>query len=87
MYKVEFTKESVNQLKKFPVNIQKKILNKIEMLSKSENIYEISNVRRLTGDLKEYYRLRVGDFRVVFKNINGVLIIIITILPRGQVYK
>ncbi|MFA5479186.1 MAG: type II toxin-antitoxin system RelE/ParE family toxin, partial [Candidatus Muiribacteriota bacterium] len=87
MYKIEFTKESIKQLKKFPVNIQRKILNKIEILSKSDNFHEISNVRRLTGDLKEYYRLRVGDFRVVFKNINGVLIIIITILPRGQVYK
>ena len=87
MYKVEFTKESVNQLKKFPVNIQKKILNKIEMLSKSENFFEISNVRRLTGDLKEFYRLRVGDFRVVFKMKNDILIIIITILPRGQAYK
>jgi mRNA interferase RelE/StbE len=86
MFKVEYTKESVRQLKKFPPNTQKKIVKKIEFLSQSENIHENTNVRRLTGDLKEFYRLRVGDFRIIFKIRDGVLIIIFTILPRGQIY-
>ncbi|MCK9467323.1 MAG: type II toxin-antitoxin system RelE/ParE family toxin [Candidatus Absconditabacterales bacterium] len=83
MLKVEYTKESIRQLKKFPSNIQKKIIKKIELLSQSENIHENKNVRRLTGDLKEFHRLRVGDLRIIIKIRDGVLIIIFTILPRG----
>ena len=43
------------------------------------------------GDVKKmrnqpYYRLRVGDFRVVFDH-NGIVIMIVKIDNRGEVYK
>ena len=45
----------------------------------------------LEGDIKKLqgtdgYRLRVGDFRVLF-DVNGIIIDIIDIGNRGQIYK
>ena len=43
------------------------------------------DVKKLQG-IKDDYRLRVGDLRVIFSVINDT-IIIKDVLPRGQVYK
>jgi len=44
------------------------------------------DVKKLKG--YEYYRLRVGDFRVIFtKNDEELVILVIDIENRGQVYE
>jgi len=44
------------------------------------------DVKKLKG--YEYYRLRVGDFRVIFtKNDEELVILVIDIGNRGQVYE
>ena len=44
------------------------------------------NVKMLKGEFKGLYRLRVGDYRIIFKTQNES-IIIIAILHRKDVYK
>ncbi len=46
------------------------------------------NAKPLTGDLRGFYRLRVGDYRVIFSIIQvGKIIAVVNIAPRGDVYK
>ena len=59
---------------------RKRILSAIYGLPKGD-------VKKLKG--YEYYRLRVGDFRVIFttKNDKELVILVIDIGNRGQVYE
>ena len=41
----------------------------------------------LAGSLREYWKLRVGDYRVVFKLINSSDVLILAILHRKHVYE
>ena len=47
------------------------------------------DVRRIRGKLNSYYRIRLGDYRVVYAVINGKIVVITTLLAglRGDVYK
>lgn len=45
------------------------------------------DVKRLEGD-RGYYRLRVGDWEAIYRiDIEKRHVIVVAILPRGQVYK
>ena len=47
------------------------------------------DVKRIKGKRNDYYRIRLGNCRVVYAIINGRIIVIITLLAgsRGDVYK
>ena len=47
------------------------------------------NVKRIKGKRSEYYRIRLGEWRVIYGIINGKIVVITTLLagPRGDVYK
>ena len=51
-----------NKLKKFPKDRQAQILNKIEIISAEPELLDIAQL----GGKVDTYRLRVGDYRVVF---------------------
>ena len=74
---VKYSKQAVKFLKKQDVSTRKRIVNAIEMLPSGD-------VKKLQGT--EGYRLRVGDYRVIFDH-NGDIISIEKIENRGQVYK
>ena len=80
-YQIEFKPRALKDCK----NIEKKILNavfsKIEMLS--DNLQ--GNVKKLT-DFTPEYRLRVGDYRVLFETERDK-IIIYRVRHRKEVYK
>ncbi len=50
---------------------------------------ESVDLRRIQGMGNSYYRIRLGDYRVVYTIINGRLIVITTLLAgsRGDIYK
>ena len=50
---------------------------------------ESVDVKRIKGKRNDYYRIRIGNYRVVYAIINGKIIVITTVLagPRGDVYK
>ncbi len=67
-----------------PRNTAKRIRDKIEELA--EDPAAMRNVVKLTG--VEGYRLRVGDWRVVYTLEQDELVVaVVKIKPRGEVYR
>ena len=84
MYKITFSKQADKALRKMPRNLALKIAEKIKELSK--NPEKMTNVKKLTDH--PGYRLRVGDWRIVYLlNKNDKTIHIIKINTRGEVYQ
>jgi len=84
MYQVKFTKTALKNLKKIQREDQEKILNQIDLLATSPD--EKSNVKKLTDS--PHYRLRVGNYRIIFDREDILKIIdIIDILHRKNAYK
>lgn len=79
-YNIKLTKKAEKFIKKQNRNIQKRILKAIIELPEGD-------IKKLKG-MEELYRLRVGDFRIIFEKEDLELIImIIDIGNRGQIYK
>ena len=86
MSTVEFIKEAVEELSRIDLIWQKRILNKIKILSADpKNL--ANNIKKLKGKYRDYYRLRVGDYRVIYSRENDrLIIIIIRIGHRKEIY-
>ncbi len=50
---------------------------------------ESIDVKRIKGKKNDYYRIKLGGYRVVYTLINNTIVVVTTILagPRGDVYK
>ena len=85
MYEVVFTKQALRSLRRIPRNIAMLIREKLEQLA-ADPYAPNNNVTRLVGH--PGYRLRVGDWRVIYELQDGQLILlVIKIGPRGEVYE
>lgn len=79
-YKVELKAKAFKDLSKLPANIQNQIISKLEIL---ENNLQ-GDIKKLTNFTPEY-RLRVGNYRVLFE-LEQDTIIIYRIKHRNQSY-
>lgn len=85
MYKIEYTKRALKDFVSIPVQIQKQIRNKLDILA--QNPFAATQVKALKGE-EETYRLRVGDYRVVYYLENEKLIITVVKLGhRKDIYQ
>jgi mRNA interferase RelE/StbE len=83
-YQIEIKKVAVKFLKQIPEKISNKILIEIDALA--ENPYP-PGYKKLK-DTDNEYRIRIGDYRVIYSIYNEKLIIeIIKIAHRKDVYK
>ena len=84
MYRYEFTAKALKQLEKLPVNIQKRIIKKLDFYCQQKNLLRFADflIDYHLGD----HRFRVGDYRVVF-DIEGEVIIILIVGHRREIYK
>ena len=78
MFQIVYSKKALKFLKKQDKPTQKRIVTAISKLPLEGDIKKLQGV--------EGYRLRVGNFRVLF-DVDGVIIDIIDIGNRGQIYK
>lgn len=85
MYQIQYRSSAAKMLQRLSSNVAKTIVRKINQLA--ENPYAPSNnVTRLIGE--PGYRLRVGNWRVLYEIHDDTLVIeIIKIGPRGGVYR
>lgn len=79
-YQLDFKPRALKDLQSLPVEVQSRILEKIEILQ--DNL--TGDVKRLTNFTPEY-RLRVGDYRVLFE-IEGEVAVIYRIKHRKNAY-
>jgi mRNA interferase RelE/StbE len=85
MFSIEYSKAARKALKAMPRTTARLILEKIEALA-ADPLAPNNNVRKLTNH--PGYRLRVGDWRVVYLLHEQALVIaVVRIAPRGDVYQ
>jgi mRNA interferase RelE/StbE len=83
LLKVEWEKEALDDLKKIDKPIVKRILNKISWFSQHfDNIIP----EPLSGDMTGLFKIRVGDWRVVY-TIKDEVIVIQAVGHRREIYK
>ena len=83
MAEIAYSKSAIKALRRTPVNRAARIRAKIEQLAEDPAALA-ANVKRLEG--RDGYRLRVGDWRVIFER-QGDDLIVLNIGPRGGIYE
>jgi mRNA interferase RelE/StbE len=85
VYTLVFSLEAAKTLRKMPRNVAKTIRGKLDQLA-VDPYAPNNNLTKLAG--REGYRLRVGDWRIIYRINNDILeILVLRIAPRGEVYK
>ncbi|MEH2416720.1 type II toxin-antitoxin system RelE family toxin [Nostoc sp.] len=83
-YEVKFSKGAKKQFRKLPLDVQERIQTKINELAIEPRQ---NGVKKLQGD-DNSYRVRVGDYRVIYELDDDVLIVtVIKIGHRSEIYK
>ena len=85
MHRITYTTQAAKALLRMPRNGALLIRERIEHVA-VDPFASIPNAKKLQG--RSGYRLRIGDWRVIYE-INGdeVVILVLRIAPRGEVYK
>jgi mRNA interferase RelE/StbE len=79
-YTAEFKPRAIRDLEDLSPEVRRRIIEKIEAMQQDL----AGDVKRLTNFTPEY-RLRVGDYRILFE-IEGTRLIIYRVLHRRQAY-
>ena len=83
-YKIEWRRSAIKELEKLPRPIISKIVSAVDNLS--SNPYP-EGVRKLVGS-ENSYRIRIGDYRVLYNIIKNKLIVeIVRVGHRKDIYR
>jgi mRNA interferase RelE/StbE len=83
-YLIEYEPEAIDDLEKLTQTVRERVVKKINWLA--ENFDQI-NPQSLTADLAGLFKLRVGDYRVIYEfNREEEIIFIDRVRHRGEVY-
>jgi mRNA interferase RelE/StbE len=84
MYRVVTTKSFDKALAKLPVNWQRRIVAKIRDVA-ADPYSPNNNLTKLPG--RDGYRLRVGDWRVIYElQDDRLVMLVLEVGPRGGIY-
>lgn len=84
-YELEFTPEAVADLERLTQVVSERIVNKINWLSEN---FDLITPEPLTAELTGFYKLRVGDYRVIYSFSNKPKMITIDkIGHRREIYR
>ncbi|MBI3623613.1 type II toxin-antitoxin system RelE/ParE family toxin [Candidatus Pacearchaeota archaeon] len=81
MYKIEWTKKALDNLEDFENSISQRIIKKVNELSANPFSKDIKKLKNMLG-----YRLRVGDYRIIF-DIEKDVVVILKIGHRKNIYE
>jgi mRNA interferase RelE/StbE len=85
MYRVRLLDTASKNLAKFDKPVAQRIVERVHWLA--ENVAD-ADLEALTGDFEGLFKLRVGDYRVVYELIHGEeLIMIHAIGHRREIYR
>ena len=87
--KLVYTNRFVKEFDKLPKTIQKNIFEVLEKLRLVNDLIGFPNCKKLGGFKREFYRIRIGIYRLGFEVVNNEIkaIHIMTIKTRGDIYK
>lgn len=85
MFTIEYQRDALRTLQRMPRNVAWRIRDKIEALALDPTAPN-NNVKKLVD--RPGYRLRVGDWRVIYDIEHGRLVIrVLAVAPRGGAYQ
>ncbi len=85
MYRVLISSHAQRQVKKLPKEIQEYLISKIANLTHHPHL---AHLKKLQGSVKNDWRLRVGNFRVLYEVLDtNQEILIYSIAARKDVYR
>ena len=83
-YRVELTPDARKSLKRVPADVQERVLAALFLLGQTPRP---SSVKKLS-DKRDLYRIRVGDYRVLYRIQDTVLLVLVVkIGHRRDVYR
>jgi mRNA interferase RelE/StbE len=87
MYALKFLGKAFRDLEKIDVPYQKIIKEKLLILAENPDALK-NNITRLAGAKESYFRLRVGNYRVIYEmKEKEFIILIIRIGHRKEIYQ
>lgn len=85
MWRVEFSKSGERDLKALDTTIRRAVLVRLAWLAED---FDSKKPESLHGDLRDFYKLRVGDWRIAYIfNSSQLLISVRMIDHRSKIYK
>lgn len=80
-WKIEFTKSADKGLKKLDKTTKKRITDELQLLATESPTCDVKKLKTRN----DTWRLRVGDYRVIFRRDKGrLIIVVIEIARRGK---
>lgn len=87
-WKIELSPKAHKQYLAFDGSIKKQIRAKLAELEAQENPLTLNNTKPLTHTLKGFYRIRSGDYRIIFFLLHQKKIItVVNMGIRSKVYE
>jgi len=84
IYKIVLDKKVIKDLKNIDKTWQKKLIQTIETTLTTEPY----SGKKLVGNLSDYFRVRVGDYRIIYEIFDDIVTVeIIKIKHRKNIYK
>ena len=85
MYQIKYAERVEDSMKKFPKYDKKAIYDRIDSLKIDPSS---SGVEPLHGEWKGLFRVRVGNYRIIYNVQDKILIVyVVKVSKRGDVYK
>ena len=86
-YEIQYTKAADKFFKEHE-EVKEEYKKALQQLLVGEHP-EIVDVKRIKGKKNDYYRIKLGSWRVIYTVINGKIVVISTLLAgaRGDIYK
>ena len=87
IWTIKLSSHAERYFKKLDKKFRQRLRKELLVLGDCENPMDHKDVKPLTGDLRGFYRLRIGGYRVIFSVLKEEKIIaVVNIVPRGDAY-
>ena len=83
-YKVEFLTSAAKEFRKLPQGMQERVLTILKILQ-VDQFSEVLNIRKIRGR-RDLYRVRIGDYRLVYSVEPSSVILVVRVRHRKDGY-